>query len=78
MEPFTTLDKASQKIGDPRLSATSPEIATKLAGSGSAKSFKARRSPAPKPLSEIELQSQLWTWVDWVWWTAFNLSMSKS
>lgn len=54
---------------------TAPKTITKISGGGSSKTFKGRRSQAPTPLSESELKSQNWTWVDWIWWTAFNFSM---
>ena len=41
-------------------------------------SLKGRKSPVPKLLSETELQSQNWGWIDWIWWTAFNFSIGKT
>ena len=70
MEPVTTLQSAST------ISSTA-QLSSKISGSGSSKTFKGRRSPVPKPLSEDELKSQKWTWIDWAWWTAFNFSISK-
>ena len=40
-------------------------------------SKKGRKSPVPKLLSEMELKSQNWGWIDWLWWTAFNGSIGK-
>ena len=45
--------------------------------SRSVNSKKGRKSPVPKLLSEMELKSQNWGWIDWLWWTAFNGSIGK-
>ena len=45
--------------------------------SKSVHSKKGRKSPVPKLLSEMELKSQNWGWIDWLWWTAFNGSIGK-
>merc|ERR1719323_1505608 len=37
--------------------------------------MKGRKSPVPKLISEIELKSQDWGIIDWIWWTAFNFSI---
>ena len=76
MEPVTNLEDSTEKyISTSRGQASSPVLASKPSRGGSTKPFKGRRSP--KALSEVELESQNWGWVDWVWWTAFNFSLSK-
>ena len=78
LEPVTTFEDSSEKFGiTSRIQVSSPVSTTKMSAGGSSKAFKGRRSPVPKPLSEVELKSHNSSWVDWIWWTAFNFSISK-
>ena len=66
-ENFTTRNRATPSLSPANSSASRPINSTK-----------GRKSPVPKLLTESELQSQNWGWMDWIWWTAFNLSIGKT
>lgn len=76
MEPNTKLEKPTETyVPSSGGFVSSPLSTSNTPTTGSSKTLKGRRSPVPKLLSETELESQNWSWIDWIWWTAFNLSM---
>ena len=78
LEPVKNLENFKENfISTNRGTASSPNSATKLPSNITSKPFKGRRSPVPKPLSEVEIQNQNYGWIDWAWWTAFNFSLGK-
>ena len=78
LEPVKNLESFKENfISTNRGTASSPNSATKLPSNITSKPFKGRRSPVPKPLSEVEIQNQNYGWIDWAWWTAFNFSLGK-
>jgi hypothetical protein len=79
MEPNTKLEKPTETyVPSSGGFVSSPLSTSNTPTTGSSKTLKGRRSPVPKLLSETELESQNWSWIDWIWWTAFNLSMGRS
>lgn len=72
LEPVTTFEHTSNDLPKKGLapSSVSPH-------NSASRSMKGRKSPLPKLISETELQSQIWSWMDWIWWTAFNCSIGK-
>ena len=78
LEPVKNLENFKENfISTNRGTASSPISTTKLSSNITSKPFKGRRSPVPKPLSEVEIQNQNYGWIDWAWWTAFNFSLGK-
>ena len=78
LEPVKNLESFKENfISTNRGTASSPNSTTKLSSNIPSKPFKGRRSPVPKPLSEVEIQNQNYGWIDWAWWTAFNFSLGK-
>ena len=78
LEPVKNLENFKENfISTNRGTASSPNSTTKLSSNIPSKPFKGRRSPVPKPLSEVEIQNQNYGWIDWAWWTAFNFSLGK-
>ena len=78
LEPVKNLENFKENfISTNRGTASSPNSTTKLPSNIPSKPFKGRRSPVPKPLSEVEIQNQNYGWIDWAWWTAFNFSLGK-
>ena len=78
LEPVINLENFKENfISTNRGTASSPNSTTKLSSNIPSKPFKGRRSPVPKPLSEVEIQNQNYGWIDWAWWTAFNFSLGK-
>ena len=78
LEPVKNLESFKENfISTNRGTASSPNSTTKLPSNIPSKPFKGRRSPVPKPLSEVEIQNQNYGWIDWAWWTAFNFSLGK-
>ena len=78
LEPVKNLENFKENfISTNRGTASSPNSTTKLSSNIPSKPFKGRRSPVPKPLSEVEIQNQNYGWIDFAWWTAFNFSLGK-
>ena len=78
LDPVKNLENFKEHfISTNRGAASSPNFTTKISSNIPTKPFKGRRSPVPKPLSEVEIQNQDYGWIDWAWWTAFNFSLGK-
>ena len=77
LEPVTMLEGVAENYAT-RNRATSALSPLNSSSSRPIHSLKGRKSPVPKLLSETELQSQNWGWIDWIWWTAFNFSIGKT
>ena len=73
LEPVSMLERTSDHTITNFASSLSPNNST----SRSITTMKGRKSPVPKLISETELRSQNWGFIDWIWWTGFNFSIGK-